>query len=1698
MNVLTRYLKPVLMGLAVFASPLSATDAAAQTIRNVATIGWETGGQRFQQPSNQVDVNVKPAPPANPASITTYRTNSSPGDPLASLPVSTCRQQSGAMTAFARAGSSSPAPDLSSLQQTRQIYADEPFVVALLAPQQNSNPDVADMFDVIAQTANGDRETLRVTETAADSGRFVGVIGTTSVPAVPVQGDCLLSAEPGTKMTLDLLDEKHGVLLGEIDLDILIDPFGIVFDSADGTPITGVTVTLIDTATGQPARVFGDDGVSAYPSTVVTGSTVSDGSGRVYSFRPGFYRFPFTEPGTYRLRVDPPSPYKAPSAVPPSGLTELRRPNGLPFTIGGGSYGDSFVLSTPAPVRVDIPVDRAGAPLLLTKTGSKAVAAPGDALQFRISVQNSDVRRRTGTITIADDLPAALKLRPSTVRYNGELLPANVAADGGSFSVVVPPLGPRGSGLLTYLTEVRVDAQPGDVSNTAVANDDFGATSPVAESFTRITRDGISDRFTIIGQITEGACSLDPRAAIGIAGVRVMLEDGSYSVTDEEGRYHFEGLKTGLHVVQVDPSTFPLDLEPADCARNTRSAGSAISRFVDGRGGALKRADFRARKTAPRTPVALPETAGRPDVLEDKDAAGAGRDWFAGQTPGIAWIFPDENHNPRVKAIRVVVKHLPGQKVDLTVNDAPAGALTFDGERKSPDETMSVSIWRGIELQDRDNALRATVRNQDGSVAQELARTVHYSGAPLNVQLLKDRSVLVANGITRPVIAVRLTDRDGRPVHHGVTGAFAVPAPYTPAIEVDAQQAEQLSGLQRARPVWRVTGDDGTAYIELAPTTASGSVSVEFNFRDGETERRQRVETWLDPGDRPWTVVGFAAGTLGFNTLDARLEKLADDEDDLNIDGRVALYAKGRVTGKWLMTLSYDTDKEEDETRFKGVIDPRSYYTIYADRSEQRYDAASVRRLYLKLERPQFYALFGDYETGINEPELARYQRAFNGIKAEYRSEQLSATAFGADTPNRFRRDEIQGNGLSGPYALSARNIILNSERISIQVRDRLRSDRIAETRALSRHIDYDIDYPAGTIRFREPVLSRADGFDPQFIIAEYEVDGIGTREVNAGGRVSWRNETQTLQVGATAVHDQNDVRKTGLAGLDVKYRPSLQTEIRGEVAASDARVKAGTDTGSNGTSAAWLIEAAHHGSTVDLLAYARRQEGGFGVGQLNNAESGTRKFGLDGRVRITDELSVAASGYQEDFLLNDARRRAGSAEIQYRKDATTLSAGITHAEDRLIDGDLNRSTIAKLSGSQRLFGNKLELSAQTEFALSRQNESVDFPARHTLSARYAITDSVKILGAYEIADGDTFATQTGRVGFEVAPWDGARFLGTANQQDIGEYGPRTFAAYGLSQSLRLSDAWSVDFSLDGNETVSGAIRPGDIVNPQQPVSSGGFLSSTGALTEDFIALSAGATYRSDLWSWASRAEYRAADTGDRYGFTSAILRQIGQGSAIGGLVSYFNARLDNGPATRTTSAELSWAHRPDASRWTWLDKIEFNEDKVRDAVSGRAGPIGGALLTVDGNVTSRRVINSLSVNYTPVGGENGFGAAEFTERGEYSLFWGTRYVFDRFGPDDIGGWSNVVGLDARFDLSDTIDVGAAGTVRIGTRGTTIAYSGGPTIGITPFANAYVSVGYNFVGFEDRDFAESRTTRSGPFVTFRIKFDQQSLGALGL
>lgn len=1688
------------LGFAV-STLLTGSMAHAQSISNVASASWQVGTTPYTAPSNRVDVTVV-TPPPQPVTIRTLGFTSS-GTMVTPTSATMCMGTSGPVAINPRAGDFASGTAPNSAPQT-SFYAGDTVIVRMMHSAANVSATTIDTVDVTLTSANGERELITLRETGVNTGEFAGFITTIATPPAPVQGDCRLSVDRGTTISYAVTSNGAAPVTANVNVTYLVDPYGVSFDSGDGAPVSGTQITLVDAVTGQPARVYGDDGVSSYPSTVITGTSVTDSGGTLYTFGTGDYRFPLVTPGTYRLIVTPPSGYTAPSTQPPSALAGFVDPTTQrPYTITGASYGDSFTMTDPTPVRIDIPLDRPGTPLVLSKTASVATAYPGDVIAFRITVRNADAARATGAITLTDVMPPTLRLRANTVRVNGVLQNPSFSNESRRFAVVVPALAGGASADITYLADVVTSARPGTTINVATARDNRGTESNTAQAAVRIIRDAIGDRITIIGRVTDQGCATT--GAKGIPGVRVVLQDGSYVVTDIDGRYHFDGVRPGLHVVQMEAATLPAGLAPHACATNVRAAGSAISRFVERRGGALLRADFQAIAANDATAAApVAPAKPRPEIASDQAAAGAAANWFATSDATPAWLFPDTHHNPRSKTVRIAIRHPFGTKVELMRGGQPVQATTSEGVRSAPGDAYSVSLWRAVPLEYGPNAFSARIVDNNGAVIATLPHTVHYSGNAVRAVLVKEMSSLVADGVTRPVIAVRLTDAQGRPVRHGVTGPFAVPTPYYAAVEADAQTARQIAGMERAQPVWRVEGDDGLAFIELEPTTASGALKLTLPLRDGEINRSIELETWLDAGNRPWTVVGFAAGTVGYNTLKERMDPVAEELATWNTDARLALYAKGRVKGKWLLTLAYDSDKARDDARFGGTIDPQAYYTIYADHSERRDDAASIRKLYVRLERPQFYALFGDYETALSETELSRYHRAVNGVRSEYRGRNFGVSAFAADTPTRYRREDIQGNGLSSPYALKRRDILPNSDRITIEVRDRLRSDRIVSRAVLVRYVDYDIDYLAGTLRFRTPVLSRDSQGNPQFIVAEYEIEMLGRRKLNAGGRVTWRNDTDTLRLGATAVREQGNVGATTLGGVDLRYRPTAMTEVRAEAAMSRGRSDAATAQSAATTppqplsrnARAWLVEVEHHDGMFDVLAYAREQERGFGVGQTAQVESGTRKIGLDGRLRLGTPFTLTGSAWQQDALDSDVRRRAARILGEYRTQDVDLRAGLTHADDQLSGGKRKVSNLVTLGATKRLFDRKLELGAQTEFALGGKDASVDFPTRTRFDARVAVAQDVTLIGSYELASGETIKARTARLGFDLKPWAGARFTASANQQQISEYGPRTFAAFGLAQSVQINPRWTVDATVDANKTLRGPSRS-DIVSEGHPVATGGFVGDGSMLAEDFTAVTLGATYRGDRWTANGRAEWRNGDTGERRGLQLGIIRQLGEGRALGGMFSWGRASGSaDGASTQAMAAQLSWAHRPAESRVSWLNKAEVRFDTIRNATAGTTGPVGGAPMRITGDARSRRVTNSLSLNWT--GRDTDEVTGTWQERSEVALFWGTRYAFDSVGADHAKGWSNLFGGDVRFDLTKSVAVGASGTLRIGTGNSNRSWSGGPTITVSPAKDTAVTLGYNFAGFTDRDFEEQRYARGGVYLTFKLKFDHTTLEGLGL
>ncbi|MFM6933725.1 MAG: hypothetical protein ACKOUT_15960, partial [Novosphingobium sp.] len=876
------------------------------------------------------------------------------------------------------------------------------------------------------------------------------------------------------------------------------------------------------------------------------------------------------------------------------------------------------------------------------------------------------------------------------------------------------------------------------------------------------------------------------------------------------------------------------------------------------------------------------------------------------------------------------------------------------------------------------------------------------------------------------------------------------------------------------------------ALVELAPTMVSGPMRLEFDFAEGEVRRHQTLEAWVIPGDQKWTLVGLAEGSVGAQTVADNMERHGRFNSDLGDKARVAFYANGRVLGRYLLTVAYDSAKQKDDQRLLGAIDPNAYYTVYADRSDRRFDAASREKLYVRLEGRAFFALFGDFATGFDETDLARYQRTLTGGSGEIRLGALRVRGFAARTGQAHRRDEIQGAGISGPYRLSSRDLVAGSETVMLEVRDRFRSELIVSQRTLVRYLDYDIDLLSGTITFKEPLLSRDADLNPQFVVIDFDVATPNASELNAGLRTSLDLAGGKVRIGATAITDtgaRGDGKRTELAAVDLKVKLGGDSELRAEAAASRS---------SSETRSSWLAEYERHGSKFDLLAYARSAEDGFGLGQTNRAEIGRRKFGVDARYLISQAWSITGSSWYDQGLSDGTTRKALQLSTTYRTLTSEFRAGISRFDDRTIDGSAAASTVVEGGATRRLFDNRLELSGSASIALGNA-DSVDLPARYRLGARFAVTNDVKLTGLYEIAKGTRIDARTARLGLEVEPWSGSRITGGIGQQDLGENGNRAFAAFGIAQSVQVSKALTIDVTLDSAKTLGGTAR-GALVNSEHPLSSGGILGEGNTLGEDFVAVTLGGSYRAGRWAISLRGEMRNGEFADRRGMTFGAIRQLGEGQMVGAGFSWTRATGANGAMSEVFDGAMALAWRPAKSSFAFLSKVELRGDKVSGAVAGDAGPVGTTALTIDGAGLSRRIIASLSTNWSPKGHDD----LGMYQRSEIGLFMGVRHSFERLAGFDLPATSLLGGIDARLGLGEHLDLGVVATARRSLQDGTTALAIGPQIGVSPAKDLLLTIGYNFTGFRDRDFSASRNTDKGLFATMKLKFGADSFNFLGL
>ena len=732
------------------------------------------------------------------------------------------------------AGNTIAVPGLVDLSTTPAFKTGDVLFVELSDPDANLDVAGVDAVLVRISLSNGDAELLRMAETGASTGVFVGYLSITSAPVTAY--DCALSG--GAAVDIDGRYVDAGDPGDVTTARAFVDPFGLVFDSGSGRPVDGAVITIIDVLTGMPAAVLGDDGISAYPATVTSGAGAVDGSGTNYVFAEGQYRFPFLEPGEYRLEVTPPNRFSFPSAAADGVLQGLP---GAPFVLSDASRGQRFAVPVGPAVRIDVPLD----PTPATPTPAELTLlrlAPAGELGYVGSTQCFD------GVTDNPAPPPTSGGNVLTVPGEFELSPTTILTRGEPFVVrlVDPdqdrdPFAPDLVVVDVTVDGLTMDAERLTLSETGASTGEFvgylQTSAASAAEHDCVVSSAAGERVLVSyvdafdeADIASAWLSLDPGGVVfdsdtgaAVDGARVTLintsngkpavgkvfaEDGvtpfPASVTSGEdglaGGYRFPVVTPGSYQLRVEPPlgfTFPSDA--ADAELNALPGGPFRLR-VGSRGGELAigpgesltldlpldvlDVDLFVVKRASKEQAAIGDFVQFQVTVENATAGGVATDLVLVDrlpkgfryAPGSTRINGEPGADPSIGRDGRTL-HFP--LADLTAAD-------------SAEVSYVTEITSGAELGDAVNEAQA--RGLDGAVSP-LSSNVAIASVTIREELLFSKATLIGQVTSgpcdgtpgTPVPGIRLFLEDGTYVVTDTSGKYHIEGlePGTHVVQLD-------------------------------------------------------------------------------------------------------------------------------------------------------------------------------------------------------------------------------------------------------------------------------------------------------------------------------------------------------------------------------------------------------------------------------------------------------------------------------------------------------------------------------------------------------------------------------------------------------------------------------------------------------------------------------------------------------------------------------------------------------------------------------------------------------------------------------------------------------------------------------------------------------------------------------------------------
>ncbi len=472
---------------------------------------------------------------------------------------------------------------------------------------------------------------------------------------------------------------------------------------------------------------------------------------------------------------------------------------------------------------------------------------------------------------------------------------------------------------------------------------------------------------------------------------------------------------------------------------------------------------------------------------------------------------------------------------------------------------------------------------------------------------------------------------------------------------------------------------------------------------------------------------------------------------------------------------------------------------------------------------------------------------------------------------------------------------------------------------------------------------------------------------------------------------------------------------------------------------------------------YVRREEGDTSIDSALNDRQ-LDSLGAQGEVRLLDRgteehpddgIWLAGDAHAERGRGAGDRTAKGGIELVRRTEGVESAMGLHFQQDEEA-GEASSLAQATSRLAWSPDGSPVRYGLELRAPLSEKGD-VDASHEIRLQAAIDVTDRFALTATWESANPgaeDEDGSGLLSIGGDWAWGDsGEAHMGLTSAYGGGSSGQALFL--GLDQSWELAPGWEVQGGLDIQR---------DLGATQIPL---GLQSDNPWIATSFTALRAGARYTAETWSLGIDAEGRTAPEGDRGNVRLSGDGEFGQGWTFGADLVHGGSD-ENGTSRRDTEARLSFAHRLAALDPITLIELE-RDDSLENGVS-----------------THRLEVSLLHSRYL---GE----AGELTLRGALR---GVETLIDDVGAKDT---LTLLGAEYRHDLSETWDIGFHNSLIVSARTGDSRMSYGVSVGMSPFENGYLEMGYNVEGFEDEEFSEHGYTDEGLFMSYRMKFDQNTI-----